>query len=51
MADYVLGHFSKAERELMEMGYQNAVTAVEMIVRGEIDGAMNVFNKKVSVKE
>lgn len=51
LADYVLGHFSKAERELMEAGYQNAVTAVEMIVRGEIDGAMNIFNKKAPVKE
>lgn len=51
LADYVLGHFSKAERELMEEGYKNAVTVVEMIVRGEIDGAMNIFNKKVPVKE
>lgn len=46
LADYVLGHFSKAEKELMKEGYQHAVEAVEMILRGDIDGAMNQFNKK-----
>ncbi len=51
LADYVLGHFSKAEREVMEDGYQNAIEAVEMIVRGDIDAAMNIFNKKVAAKE
>ena len=28
LADYVLGHFSKQEREVMEEGYAHAVTAV-----------------------
>ena len=51
LADYVLGHFSKAEREVMEDGYKNAVHAVEMIVRGDIESAMNIYNKKVAVKE
>ncbi len=51
LANYVLGHFSKAEREVMEDGYQNAIEAVEMIVRGDIDAAMNIFNKKVAAKE
>ena len=46
LADYVLGHFSKAEREIMEEGYQNAIKATALIVQGEIDGAMNEFNKK-----
>lgn len=46
LADYVLGHFSKAEKELMKEGYQHAIEAVEMILRGDIDGAMNQFNKK-----
>lgn len=50
LADYVLGHFSKEEKEVMEDGYKKAVTAVEMILQGEIDAAMNEFNKKV-VKE
>lgn len=46
LADYVLGKFSKAEREVMEKGYQNAVKAAALIVKGEIDQAMNEFNKK-----
>ena len=46
LADYVLGHFSKAEKILMDEGYDNAVRAVEMIVSGDIEGAMNEFNRK-----
>lgn len=46
LADYVLGRFSKAERELMEEGYDEAASAVEMIVQGEIEQAMNQYNKK-----
>lgn len=46
LADYVLGHFSKAERELMEEGYDNAVRAAEMIVSGQLSEAMNEFNRK-----
>jgi len=51
LADYVLGHFSKAEQELMENGYKNVIEAVELILQGEIDEAMNRFNKKVVRKE
>ncbi|MBQ8803032.1 MAG: aminoacyl-tRNA hydrolase [Tyzzerella sp.] len=50
LADYVLGHFSKEDKERMADGYKRAVEAVEMLVMGDIDGAMNEFNKKV-VKE
>mgnify|MGYP000526728131 FL=1 len=46
LADYVLGHFSKAEQELMEEGYEDAVKAVEMIVSDDISGAMNEYNRK-----
>lgn len=46
LADYVLRHFSKAEQELMEEGYKDAVKAVEMIVSGDISGAMNEYNRK-----
>ena len=46
LADYVLGHFSKAERERMEEGYDNAVRAAEMIVTGQLNEAMNEFNRK-----
>lgn len=46
LADYVLGHFSKGEREVMDEGYDNAVRAVEMILSGRMDEAMNEFNRK-----
>lgn len=46
LADYVLGHFSKAEQELMEEGYEHAVSAAEQIVAGNITAAMNEYNRK-----
>lgn len=51
LADYVLGHFSKAEKEVMEDGYMRVIEAVELILQGEIDMAMNQFNKKVVREE
>ena len=51
LADYVLGHFSKEEKELMREGYQNAIQAVELILQDEIDAAMNQFDKKTGNKE
>lgn len=51
LADYVLSHFSKEERAIMEEGFQKAVEAVEMILRGEMEEAMNKFNRKVKPKE
>lgn len=50
LADYVLGRFSKEEREIMREGYQHAADATELILQGEIEAAMNEFNKKI-VKE
>lgn len=46
LADYVLGHFSKAEKELMDEGYDSAVRAAELIASGEITEAMNEFNRR-----
>lgn len=51
LADYVLGHFSKEEKEKMADGYQQAIEAVELILQDEMEAAMNQFNKKVAVKE
>ena len=51
LADYVLSHFTKAEREEMEEGYQKAIQAVEKILAGEMEVAMNEFNRKVKPKE
>lgn len=47
LADYVLGHFTKDEQEVMAEGYQKACQAIERMVNGEIDAAMNEYNKKV----
>lgn len=51
LADYVLGHFSKAEKEQMDEGYKKAASAVAMILNGEMDVAMNKYNRKVKPKE
>ena len=51
LADYVLGHFSKEDNVLMQDGYKDAAEAVEMILMGDIEAAMNQFNKKKVNKE
>lgn len=51
LADYVLSHFTKAEQEEMNEGYQKAIQAVEKILSGEMEAAMNEFNRKVKPKE
>lgn len=50
LADYVLGHFSKEEQPLMKEGIEKAIGALEMMLAGDIDRAMNEYNKKVSDK-
>ena len=44
LADYVLGHFSKEDKQIMKDGYKDAAEAVEMILLGDIEAAMNQFN-------
>ncbi|MEG0961457.1 MAG: aminoacyl-tRNA hydrolase [Lachnospiraceae bacterium] len=44
LADYVLGHFSKGDREKVEEAFEKAVDAVDYLVQGETDQAMNLFN-------
>jgi PTH1 family peptidyl-tRNA hydrolase len=46
LADYVLSHFSPDEREDMQDGMIKAVSAVEKILAGDIDGAMTEYNRK-----
>ena len=46
LADYVLGHFSKEERQVMDESVKDACKAIEMMVNDDTDGAMNIFNKK-----
>ena len=51
VADYVLSRFSPQDQEAMEEGYEKAVRAAEMILAGEVDGAMNEYNRKVKPGE
>lgn len=46
LADWVLGHFSKGEREAVDEAVIKAVRAVEMILADGADAAMNEFNRK-----
>lgn len=46
LVDYVLGHFSKEERERMAQAQQDACSAVEAILTDGADEAMNRFNRK-----
>lgn len=51
LADYVLGHFSKEDKSRMEEGYKRAVRAVELLVSGQVEQAMNEYNKKIKREE
>ena len=48
LADYVLGHFSGAERKIMDESAEKAADAVKMMMFESADAAMNIYNKKVS---
>lgn len=49
LADYVLGRFDSKSRELVEDAQERACKAVEMILSGGPDAAMNEFNRKSGV--
>ncbi len=46
LADYVLGHFNAQERKVMDIAAKSAVDAIRMIMAGDVDKAMNEYNKK-----
>lgn len=46
LADYVLGHFTKEEKEILKDSYQAAAEAALFVVQGEIEEAMNRYNRK-----
>lgn len=46
LADYVLRHFSKEEKEQMDEGYEHAIHALELMLMGETSEAMNEYNRK-----
>lgn len=47
LADYVLSRFSKAERELVDDSLERAANAVVKMITGNMEAAMNEYNKKV----
>lgn len=44
LADYVLGHFSKEDRVIMEDAFDKVADAVEVMITDGADAAMNRFN-------
>ena len=48
LADYVLAPFDRESRELADAGIRDAAKAVEMIIGGETDRAMNLYNQRGS---
>lgn len=44
LADYVLGHFTSDEKKIMADSRERVCDAVEMMIEGQIDAAMNRFN-------
>lgn len=48
LADYVLGHFTQSERKVMDEAAKQATEAIRMMMAGEVDKAMNAFNKKAT---
>ena len=51
LADYVLSRFLREEKESVEEAYGQAVLAAEQIIKGEMQTAMNQYNRKVRAME
>ena len=50
LADYVLGRFDKEDRALVENAIGDAIAAAELMVKGDVDKAMNDYNSKKTGK-
>ncbi len=50
LADYVLGHFSKEELEVMRESLEKVDGAVNLMLADKVDEAMNQYNKKPKVE-
>lgn len=46
LKDYVLGHFTKEETEILEDSSKRCMEAIVMLLAGDRDAAMNRFNRK-----
>ncbi len=51
LVDYVLGKFPSEEREGISRSLNDVCEAIEMILEGNIEKAMNSFNRKVTVEK
>lgn len=51
LADYVLSRAGKAEREALNEAYAHAVSAAGLIISGQMQAAMNEYNRKVKLTE
>lgn len=51
LADYVLSRAGKAEREALDGAYAHTASAAGLIIKGEIQAAMNEYNRKVKLTE
>ncbi len=51
LADYVLSHFSPEDRQLLDEAFSQAADAVLQILQGDLNGAMNQYNKKKKQQE
>ena len=45
LADYVLGHFTDNERELMDTAFIDAANSIVTIMNDGVEAAMNTFNR------
>ncbi len=48
MVDHVLGNFTKAERETLELAIDRAADAVEHARQHGVEASMNLFNRPAS---
>lgn len=46
LADYVMGHFDKNDREILNDAIKDAMSAAYLMASGNIDKAMNDYNSK-----
>ena len=46
LADYVLSPFTKDERPLVNLAIEHAAKAIEQMLNGDVDAAMNEYNRK-----
>ena len=46
LADHVLGHFGSDDSKVMKGSFEKAAEAAVMLLGGEVEKAMNIYNRK-----